>query len=78
MLSQYLLEMTTPEDWDLIGALSTDSADESLSECVRSRRSNGRLDHLDVRRRPGRHMTGADRPWTTGVQSLLTIWLKSW
>jgi hypothetical protein len=44
VLAQYLLEMSAPEDEEPNGALSTDGANESLGECVRSRRSNGRLD----------------------------------
>ena len=48
VLSQYLLEMTAPEDEEPIEALSTDGADESLAKCVRSRRPSGRLDHSDA------------------------------
>jgi hypothetical protein len=44
VLGQYLLEMSSPEDKDPIGALSANGADESLGECVRSWRSNGCLE----------------------------------
>ena len=41
VFGQCLLEMSAPEDEELIGALSANGADESLGECVRSRSSNG-------------------------------------
>jgi hypothetical protein len=47
VLDQYLLEMSAPKDEESIGALSADGADESLGECVRSWRPNGRLDDPD-------------------------------
>jgi len=48
VLSQYLLQMSAPEDEEPVSTLSTDGADESLGECVRSWRSNGCLDDLDA------------------------------
>ena len=48
VLDQHLLEMSAPEDENPISALSADGAHESLGECVRSWRSNGRLDDSDA------------------------------
>src|ERR1035437_2213740 len=48
VIGQDLLEMSTPEDEEPIGALSADGADESLGERVRSWRSNGCLDDSDA------------------------------
>src|ERR1035437_10178150 len=47
VLGQYLLEMSTPEDEEPIGALSADGADKSLGERVRSWCSNRCLDDPD-------------------------------